>query len=101
MSENTGDRLKVGTFRSPIWKNERWRPHTPGGLYRCEKTGVAGRGICKLMKTDEMKIDGGLGAGEPDSQKWLSHVRKWMERSLLVNERRVCRHGADLGSCIP
>src|SRR5438067_1201365 len=40
------------------------------------------------MKTDEMKIDGGLGAWETDSQKWLAHVRKWMERSLLVNERK-------------
>ena len=30
----------------------------PGVLYRCEKTGVAKRGICKLMKTIRIEIDG-------------------------------------------
>jgi hypothetical protein len=33
-------------------------PHTPGVLYGCENTGVAGKGFCKNMKTRTIKIDG-------------------------------------------
>src|SRR5256885_6499362 len=33
----------------------------PAVLYRCANNGVAGRGICKLMKTARIKIDGRLG----------------------------------------
>ena len=47
-SENTGfateDRdaeLRIGSVH----------PHTPGVLYGCERKGVAGKGICKSMKT--------------------------------------------------
>src|SRR5256885_15184757 len=69
----------------------------PGVLYRCEKTGVAGRGICKLMKTIGIKIDGGIGARGTDSQKWLSHFGEWMDGSLREIERIVCGHEADLG----
>src|SRR2546421_4486696 len=50
---------------------------TPGVLYRCANNGVARRGICKLMKTMGIKIDGCA----------------WVERSLRVNERRTCGHG--------
>jgi hypothetical protein len=32
---------------------------TPGVLYGCEKKGVVRRGICKYMKTMEIKIDVG------------------------------------------
>jgi hypothetical protein len=33
-------------------------PHKPGVLYGCENKGIAGKGICKNMKTRTIKIDG-------------------------------------------
>src|SRR5205823_12113370 len=65
-------------------------------LYRCENTGVAERGICKFMKAREKEIDGGMGARETDSQKWLSHFGEWVDGSLWVSERRPCGHEGDL-----
>ena len=47
-------------------------PHTPGVLYGCETKGVAGRGICKNMKTRAIKIDGSrthTGLGKKEEMK--------------------------------
>jgi hypothetical protein len=41
----------MGTQRSQ-------RGDTPGVLYGCENKGIAGKGICKNMKTRTIKIDG-------------------------------------------
>jgi hypothetical protein len=32
-------------------------PHTRGVLYRCANKGVAEKGICNVMKTEEVQID--------------------------------------------
>ena len=34
---------------------------TPGVLYRCERKGFAGKGVCKTMKTQGKGIDGVRG----------------------------------------
>src|SRR2546423_182203 len=60
----------------------------PGVLYRCANNGVAGRGICKLMKTARIKIDRRLGCfgvaqdkelapGKSAKDKW-TQSRPWL-----------------------
>jgi len=84
-------------------------PHPRGDLDGCEKKGVAGKGICKSMKTKEQRLEVGSrrfdepgraassgnhesgGAGRSGSRAWKWRVERadvWRTRFILLSAGR-------------
>jgi hypothetical protein len=58
--------LMAGWLARRVWGD------TLGVLYRCEKKAVAGRGFCKLLKTQDKEIDGSDNTQTQRAQRWRS-----------------------------
>src|SRR6267154_3173011 len=86
---NAEARLSSGRRRSRSWKRDA-SPGNSGVLYRCERKGVAGKGICKCVEIKDLQIDQG-GRGICKCMK-TKERRKWGARWWVVSSGSECEY---------